>query len=268
MRKALVYCIGVISIWGMAYYQAVAQDVTTESLSYTYKQEQRVWPPKTMSEDAKIAITLSYPVLKNDAQVTGLDSLDSYIERRLFAPLFQSEPIQSINQLEDQMVQEYTELLSQYPDYNFKWELDRNIKIIFNKSSLVSLRYSEFTYTGGAHPNSWELYTTFNYRTGQELVVKDYIKTDSLAALRKIAEARFRSLKGIPESASLKSYGYWFTNNKFTLSENVALGPKGIIFYYNNYEIAPYAMGATRLIIPYKVCKSLLKQEYNTIISS
>ncbi len=33
----------------------------------------------------------------------------------------------------------------------------------------------------------------------------------------------------------------------------MGFGPQGFILFYNVYEIAPYAMGPTRLIIPYGV---------------
>jgi hypothetical protein len=35
------------------------------------------------------------------------------------------------------------------------------------------------------------------------------------------------------------------------LNDNFAVAKRGIIFYFNSYEIAPYAMGPTELLIPY-----------------
>ena len=44
---------------------------------------------------------------------------------------------------------------------------------------------------------------------------------------------------------------------------NFLLGPDGVRFYYNAYEIAPYACGPTELVVSYGALKDLLKQEAN-----
>ena len=42
-------------------------------------------------------------------------------------------------------------------------------------------------------------------------------------------------------------------------SKNFLLSPDGIKFYYNAYEIAPYAAGPTEITIPYESLKDILK---------
>ncbi len=46
-------------------------------------------------------------------------------------------------------------------------------------------------------------------------------------------------------------------------SENFILGDETITFVYNPYEIAPYAMGSTELIIPFSDIEKLLKNSFN-----
>jgi hypothetical protein len=232
----------------------------TGSLSYEYRNQQFLWPEDVSNEDsAKVNVRLSYPTFERSSEQPALDSLQSYIERRMLAPAFESEPIGTPRQLADQVFRQYIELTTRIPDYHFPWKIERSIKVLLNHAGLITLHFSEYTYTGGAHPNSWEFYATFQLDTGRELLLSDILtQASQKEELRKIAERRFRSLKGIPDDHSLKSMGYWFPNNHFTLSENFGLGPNGLIFYYNNYDIAPYAMGATKLVIPYKEVSSLL----------
>ena len=45
-------------------------------------------------------------------------------------------------------------------------------------------------------------------------------------------------------------------------SENFILGNETITFVYNPYEIAPYAVGSTELIIPFGDIKDLLKNSF------
>jgi hypothetical protein len=260
-RLPLILVWTILWVVGPQYF-SVAQNSGHTVSNYSYITKERTWPADESVDSAKIVIALSYPQFNSPDQFAVMDSINSYMSRRLYAPVFDSHPIDSMEDLEHQMIQEYLDLLEQYPDYKFRWELDRSITVILDHKKLISLQFSEFTYTGGAHPNSWEFYTTFHRDSGQELVLQDFVLEGKMKQLREVAEQRFREIKGIPETASMKSYGYWFTNDQFQLSENAAMGAQGLILYYNNYEIAPYAMGPTRLLLPYDQCTGILKTSY------
>jgi hypothetical protein len=240
-----------------------AQDqLTASELEYEYVSQNFTWPSDVEEDSARVSVLLSFPKFSKESSQGVTDSLNSFIKRRMLAPAFQSHPIYEPEQLADQMIAQYEELLMRVPEYQFPWKLERSIRVILNQSVYLTLHYTEFTYTGGAHPNSWEFYTTFDVASGREVLLSEVLNPEATQEeLRKRAEKRFRDLKGIPQNASLKSYGYWFTNNQFSLSKNFGLGPTGIIFYYNNYDIAPYAMGATKLVLPYDTCSDLLKTE-------
>jgi hypothetical protein len=49
-----------------------------------------------------------------------------------------------------------------------------------------------------------------------------------------------------------------FENDQFFLPDNFAIVEEGITFFYNSYEIAPYAMGATELILRYDELKGIM----------
>ena len=75
-----------------------------------------------------------------------------------------------------------------------------------------------------------------------------------------LAEKKFREMKNMGETDSLKDAGFWFDGNKFALSENFGVTETGLLFFYNPYEIAPWAMGSTELEIPFEEIQTLLKK--------
>ena len=44
-------------------------------------------------------------------------------------------------------------------------------------------------------------------------------------------------------------------------TENFYLSEKGITFYYNIYEIAPYVMGPVEITLPYEIMSHLLSDD-------
>ena len=76
-----------------------------------------------------------------------------------------------------------------------------------------------------------------------------------------IGEQKFRKDKGIAPGVSLRQAGYSFDNDRFRLPDNFAIGPKGLTFLYNLYEIASYAQGITELLIEYGEIHILIRPD-------
>ena len=66
---------------------------------------------------------------------------------------------------------------------------------------------------------------------------------------------------GCKTMRALRDKGYLYSMEMFP-SENFILGDETITFVYNPYEIAPYAVGSTELIIPFGDIKDLLKNSF------
>jgi hypothetical protein len=126
---------------------------------------------------------------------------------------------------------------------------------IYQNEHIVSFVYDWMVYEGGAHPNSGKYCFTLDKNTGSKLSYKNLIKNHETKFLN-IAEAEFKAQSGI--KANEKIYDlYWFKDGKFHLTDNYAFTPKGLVFYYNPYEIAPYAFGLIELTLPYEKIKTI-----------
>lgn len=129
------------------------------------------------------------------------------------------------------------------------WSLEREVEVRCQSARAVSLAASQYSYTGGAHGLGIVRLASFDPRTGRRITLRDLV-ADS-AAVAAIAERAFREQQEIPEGQSLADAGYiFFEDGRFALNENFLLCDDALTFHYDPYEIAPYAMGPSMLVLP------------------
>ena len=85
----------------------------------------------------------------------------------------------------------------------------------------------------------------------EEIQLSDILSVNSLDMLNAIAENNFRRDRDIPGDLSLEEAGYWFKDDQFRLNDNFAVGKSGLIFHFDQYEIAPYSFGPIEITIGY-----------------
>lgn len=158
-------------------------------------------------------------------------------------------------------IDEYESFIKEFPDAYQSWFIEITGEVKLNKGNIFSIDYLEYSFTGGAHPNTYVTFKNFNLSNGEEITFDEIISADKQQELTNIAETEFRKLKELTKEADLGQEGYWFENNKFYLNENFLITDSSLVFYYNNYEITAYAFGPTELILPYSKIKSLIGQK-------
>jgi len=149
-------------------------------------------------------------------------------------------------------IDDYLEYTKDDQGISGHWEQRKKIQITFLNERVLSLQDDEDGYTGGAHGFSNTRLSSLDLKTGKKLKLNDILVKNAGRKLHRIAEQHFRKLHNLSKRQSLAKAGFDFDKNRFVLSENFAVLKKGIVFYYNSYEIAAYVMGATQLFIPYE----------------
>lgn len=144
-------------------------------------------------------------------------------------------------------------------DYDPIWDMEFGFDIDDHYSSFAELTFSGWSYTGGAHGNGFYTVHMFDKSTGILLDLDDFFK--DVERLNSIAEHYFRKLQGLTGEDDLGEAGFWFDNNEFAVNNNFYFSGKSLVFYFNTYEIAPYAGGPTELEIPIEEIKHLLLRE-------
>lgn len=137
------------------------------------------------------------------------------------------------------------------------WEEQTDVEVILNREMVFTTRKSTYRYLGGAHGLGTEKYTSYG-TDGYELVLEQIVFPEKITELTQIAERIFRQQYGIAPHGNLEDAGFTFDHNQFDLSNNFGLSEDGLVFHYNPYEIAAYAMGPTTLVLPYHEIRHLL----------
>ncbi|NJL13092.1 MAG: DUF3298 domain-containing protein [Microscillaceae bacterium] len=132
--------------------------------------------------------------------------------------------------------------------------------IRLNENNLLSLEYASAEFTGGPHGVYKSLFYNFNTETGQMLTLSDVLAPGYETALTKLAEQALRRNYGIKAEESLADYGFTLAEGQFKLTNNFYLKPEGIGFYYNVYEIAPFAVGPQDIFVPFAQLKELIRK--------
>ena len=167
-------------------------------------------------------------------------------------------PSLNLDRLAAEFIEDYYKYTSDEP-FVQKWTLELEGKVAHNGQDLISICMNGFTYTGGAHPNYFTTYLNFEPTTGKLLSLPEFIS--DTVALKKIGESWFRKTQHIPTELSLDEAGYWFQDNQFSLPGNIGFHTEGLVMYFNPYEIAPYASGATEVIIPLSELSGMMSRK-------
>ncbi len=168
----------------------------------------------------------------------------------------------SIEELADSFYSAYKtdSIIIHSEDYILAYVYDLGFKIEYNDKDILSLLKTLYSYTGGAHGSTSLTYLNFNLRSGAEIKLEDIFKDDYKTALDKLGEKPFRDYYNLKPGEDFEKAGFWFIDNKFSVNDNFGFNPEGIVFQYNQYEVAPYALGAASITIPYKKLKEIIKE--------
>lgn len=158
----------------------------------------------------------------------------------------------------DEFIQDYELFKEEFPGAPQSWIVERIGDVKLNRENILALDFTEYAFTGGAHPNTFVTFKNFDLSSGEEILLDDIIKTEMQEELRKTAEKEFRQLKELNPEADLGEAGFWFEDNKFSLNDNFLITERGLLFYYNSYEITAYAFGPTELLLPYSSIKKFI----------
>lgn len=129
-------------------------------------------------------------------------------------------------------------------------EIISSYQIPLDEKGLLSIVFSLYTYSGGAHGNTVFDSITFNTDTGEPYDFDELFnpKLNYTEALNKIIMTKVKE-NNIPVSNEFSGVT---DNQKFYLT------PQGLVLYYQIYEFTPYSYGLFRILIPYSELKDLI----------
>lgn len=212
---------------------------------------------------AKINLVLLYPDLPNGNPLK--DTLDFFITQFL---INNKESIASPKSLLDKISSEFFESYFTATEgiedistsASLNWEKNLSMDIRHNENNVVSIEFEKYAYTGGAHGISITEYAVCDLVKNKKLSLNDFFKENAKTEIDNILDSKLRKLNGLNQEESLREAGFFI--DKVEWSDNFFINNQGIGFFYNVYEIAPYASGTTELFIPFIEIEALLNPNH------
>ncbi len=221
----------------------------TDTLFYQYKsikKESKAFVTEE-KDTVKSTFELSYPVFKNPIW-------NEHLKKHVLEGKFSS-----FDAYAQAFISDAEEANTEEEEYARPWYRQLNILVHpqLPATQTLSFEFNDDQYTGGAHGNTSVHYANFDLFSRKLITKADLINPVLMARFTYIGSTIFRKLEGLSPSQSLEDY--FFENQKFSLNNNFLIDKKGLLFYYNPYEIRSYAEGPMNLFIPYSSIANLLK---------
>jgi hypothetical protein len=146
--------------------------------------------------------------------------------------------------------------------YNRSFELKTEMKD--GREGILCTTADIYEFAGGAHPNTWQIWMNFRLTDGHLLTVDEVFKPTMQDA---VSDCLLDALidwmrdkldnKDIHTVSDLQNEGVLLTAQLY-VPDNFLLLKDEVRFVYNRYDIAPYALGAIELALPYDKIKDCL----------
>jgi hypothetical protein len=156
---------------------------------------------------------------------------------------------------------DYARVHAQFPDASITYFIRRQAQVVYSGPTLVSIEIESSEFRGGPHPNSARAYLNLRPRSGAPVELAELLVGGTMPRLLTVAEHAFRRERGIDDGSALSVAGFSFPTDHFSLPENWGIAKAGLVFHYNPYEVAPYALGPTTILVAWRDLAGILRPD-------
>ena len=230
--------------------------MTMFTLTACDKDIQLAFETQHIDQYTNAKIDINYPQAVGKEPIAK--NINEVIEHTIATDMNITDPEEkkmSIKEAAAQFDQEFKKFKTDFQDSAQQWEVKVDGDVVFESANVISVVIDSYIDTGGAHGNSVVTYLNFNPQTGALLEENDLLKKPS--EFKTIAEKAFKE-QTKPKDTDETMEDFFF-GEEFQLPANMGFSQEGFVLLYNNYEIASYAQGTTKIILPYEKIKDQLK---------
>jgi len=192
-------------------------------------------------------ITVKIPFAKNVPIVA--DSINKKVFLTIKEIVYLDKKPTTYTALLESFIGSYEKLQKHFPKDTFGWEGQIEGSIIYLSNEVLNIKIKYHTYTGGAHGNQGLRSLLFDPTSGKTIPNKKLFIDNEV--FKAFAEKQFRIKYKIHANDPINSTGLQFEDEQFVLPLNIFFTDKGLLLYYNRYEVASYADGPKELLLPY-----------------
>ncbi|MBH1941708.1 DUF3298 and DUF4163 domain-containing protein [Mobilitalea sibirica] len=189
--------------------------------------------------------TIKYPQFISEDYQVLLNKLNSYYRTR--ALMYERSNVTNLYQMA--MVEYEYSIANSYPIREFEAYVDYTVT--YNQNCAISLYFDQYEYAGGAHGLTLRYSDTWSLTNSKRMELNDifpYTTKCKEHIINNIIE-QIESGREMDNNPYFDDY-YTLVSKNFK-SNNYYLTKDGVIFYFQQYDIAPYASGIPTFLIPY-----------------
>ncbi len=212
--------------------------LTVSILSFTFINHQRVFYEK--EENKNYIVEINYPNVKSKQLLAYTDDYIKNKKKEFKEEISKEEPLNSS-----------------------KYEFKADYKITDNNNNILGLHLNISEYTGGAHHVRYDKSYYYNKESDEIVSIKDFLEKDT--SLDKLANLSYYYVMKYSDDNNLNfdkegvKEGLSFNLNNF---EHFNFIDDGLEFIFPPYQIAYYAAGEIKIVIPYDELNGIIKNKY------
>ncbi len=198
---------------------------------------------KIITDDTKpLKIHITYPFIQ------GYDDFNAKAEKIIMEELNNFKK----NALENDAAVKATSSPEEYVRYPREYGLDISYEKGEVNESIISVVYSVYVDTGGAHPNGYYISLNYDVKNNKEIALADLFANQP-DYLRKISTYAVADLAKQVAERMGNTEGSWIMDGAGPKGENFSvfmINNNSLTFYFSPYQVAPYVAGDFKVAMP------------------
>jgi hypothetical protein len=222
--------------------------------------------------NCNIQVHFVFPVKLNNS--AALTKVQQYIVHSCFGESYDSlPPAEAAAHYTEQYLNSYKELEKDFleeKEHNHEDEATATAwlsyyeffynEILYSKNDLLCYTVFYENYTGGAHGSHSGTCHILDLNTGEALGEKDFFVEGYQEELAAMLVSKIAETNRLKDPKELENMGF-FSIDEIYPNGNLTIDDNGITYYFNEYEIAAYVVGITKVFLPYSEIKHLLRSD-------
>ncbi len=189
--------------------------------------------------------TIKYPCFISDTYQTLVNKLNSLYRTK--AVMYERSNIMNLYQMA--MVEYEYSVMNNYPIRQFEAYVD--FFVTDNQNCILSLYFDQYEYAGGAHGLTVRYSDTWNLPKSKKMELGDFFPGRSNYRSYVMQSIIKQIENEIANGNNMFFEDYENLVRENFKSNNFYLTKEGIVIYFQQYDIAPYAAGLPTFLIPY-----------------
>ena len=129
------------------------------------------------------------------------------------------------------------------------YELYRETTVTYNNDKLISLYFDDYTFTGGAHGSTVRSSQTWDLEHAYQIPLQAFFRKNPNYQIDIVKEINSQIAKQIEAGTGVYFPEYCQLVLETINFDSYYLTPKGIVIYFQQYDIAPYSSGLPEFVI-------------------